>query len=398
MERNFNMKTVAVIGAGIAGLSAAYYLAQKNMLVSVYEQESWPAMQTSRANGGQLSVSNSETWNTWSNVNRGLRWMLRKDAPLLIRPGFSWHKFTWLSEFLWHTVSNNHVVNTKTTIDLGMKNRSLMAQLLEKEKIDFDYSTCGILHVYRDKKYFSQAQAVKELYNSKGVQWDILTAEQTLEREPALKSTKNILGSIWTADDSVGDMHVFCNQLTTILHEKYNVKFHFNKHIETADLLMDDYDIVVVANGVDAHRMAGYLQDQVNIYPVKGYSITIDLDKLGQALAPTVSLIDDQAKIVCSRLGNRLRVAGTAELNGYNRDITRSRIEPLLAWVHNNFPEINTQSYNQWACLRPMTPDMLPIVEHSRIEPRIWYHCGHGHLGWTTSLATAHGLAQAITD
>lgn len=392
------MKTVAVIGAGIAGLSAAYYLAQKNMLVSVYEQEPWPAMQTSRANGGQLSVSNSETWNTWGNVNRGLRWMLRKDAPLLIRPGLSWHKFTWLSEFLWHTLVNDHVSNTKSTIELGMKNRTLMTQLREKEQINFDYSHCGILHVYRDEKYFAQAQASQELYQASGVQWDILTPEQTLEREPALRSAKNILGSIWTADDSVGDMHKFCNELSFVLHEKYGVRFYFNHRIDAVDQLLSKHDLVVIANGVDAHRLAEYLQDPVNIYPVKGYSITVDLNTLSAAVAPRTSLIDEQTKIVCSRLGDRLRVAGTAELNGYNRDITRSRIEPLLNWVRNNFPEINTQSYNQWTCLRPMTPDMLPIVQPSKNEPRVWYHCGHGHLGWTTSLATAQALSRAIAE
>ena len=131
--------------------------------------------------------------------------------------------------------------------------------------------------------------------------------------------------------------------------------------------------------------------DDLCVYPVKGYSITIK----GHG-SPAVSLLDDEAKIVCSRLGDKLRIAGTAELAGHNQDITRSRITPLLKWVKNNFPSMDTSEYSQWACLRPMTPDMMPIVMKSKFNNRVYYHCGHGHLGWTTAPATALKLASLI--
>jgi D-amino-acid dehydrogenase len=140
--------------------------------------------------------------------------------------------------------------------------------------------------------------------------------------------------------------------------------------------------------------LAKSIGDSLPIYPVKGYSITIN--NVNPKLLPRTSLLDDQAKIVASPLGNRLRVAGTAELTGKNYDIRRDRIEPLLNWVHENLPQINTHDYQSWACLRPMTPDMMPIVRQSQTDSRVFYHTGHGHLGWTVSPATAKHLTHLI--
>jgi D-amino-acid dehydrogenase len=132
------------------------------------------------------------------------------------------------------------------------------------------------------------------------------------------------------------------------------------------------------------------------IYPVKGYSITIELDEESIKHAPTTSLLDDEAKIVTARLGNKLRIAGTAELDGENYDIRQDRITPLLDWVHTNFPKINTSNYSSWACLRPMTPNMLPIVSQSKNNKNVFYNTGHGHLGWTLAPATAKSVVNLI--
>lgn len=397
--RNYsNMKRVAVIGAGIAGVSAAYYLSRAGYSVTVFEQERYPAMQTSRANGGQISVSNSEVWNTWSNVGRGLQWMFRKDAPLLIRPTLSWHKATWLSQFLLATLSNNYARNTGKTIALGLKNRRLLADLLQEENIEFNYTQCGIMHIYRSDRYFGQALLAEEMYKANGCKWQMLDANKAIKIEPALNQDRSIVGAAWTEDDSVGDMHKFCIELSLILKFKYNVTFYFNNRVEKINDLTKEFDLVVIANGVDAHRFAKQNGDPVNIYPVKGYSITIDIDPVSRGYCPKVSLLDDQAKIVTSTLGNRLRVAGTAELDGYNRDIRRDRIEPLLNWVRETFPGIDVSNYNQWACLRPMTPDMMPVIRPSKKNNNVWYHCGHGHLGWTLSLATAQNLVEQINN
>ncbi len=386
-------KKVAVIGAGIAGITTAYYLAKKGYSVVVYDQERYPAMRTSFANGGQVSVSNSEVWTTWSNVKKGIRWMFKKDAPLLIRPRLDWAQWKWMAKFLYYTATGAYEENTKTTIKLGLQASNLYKEIGIEENLSFDQSPSGILHFYKDPAYFENAKQAQAIYQNNGVAWDILGPMQTKALDKNIDGIKDIIGGAWTWHDWTGDIHKFCYQLSNILEKKYGVVFHYNwkiNHLEEVSF----YDAVVVANGVGSEKLANSIGDSLGIYPVKGYSITIN--NVDPKHLPTVSLLDDQAKIVTSTLGNRFRVAGTAELAGENYDIRRDRIQPLLDWVHENFPNINTHDYTQWACLRPMTPNMLPVVKQSKKNARVFYHAGHGHLGWTLSPATAKQISELI--
>ena len=390
------MTKIAIIGAGIAGLLPAYYLAKKGYYVSVYEQESYPAMRTSYANGGQISVSNSEVWTTWSNVVKGLKWMLRKDAPLLIRPSLDFDKAIWLAKFLHNTANNDATRRTIETIRLGIESRRLYQEIIDNEKIEFDQSKCGILHFYKDKQYFDNAKQIRDLYESNGCEWKIVNKEEILDIEPNLKYAHGIIGGAWTPSDWTGDIHKFCVELVKILKNKYNVHFVFDKKITNLDDLIQDK--IIIANGIGSVSLARTISETLPIYPVKGYSITISPEDVkSYESLPTVSLLDDQSKIVTSKLGTRLRIAGTAELAGENYDIRRDRIEPLLKWVENNLPQVDRKNYSQWSCLRPMTPDMMPIVRKSRV-PNIYYHVGHGHLGWTVSPATGKILSNLIEN
>lgn len=389
-------KSVAVIGAGITGILAAYYLARAGHKVTVLEQERHPAMRTSFANGGQVSVSNSEVWTTWSNVKKGIGWMFKKDAPLLIRPVPSIDKIKWMAKFLWHTVKGEHARNTAETIRLGMRSRHLYKDIIAEEGLAFDQSYCGILHFYKDPQYLQNAHDVKGLYNAGGCEWDMLTPLQTTSMDPALEDLEDIVGGAWTPSDWTGDIHKFCIELSNVLEKKYGVDFVFDFEVNKISLdLFETFDTVVVSAGVGSVKIAQMFGDSLPIYPVKGYSITINVREQDMRYVPKVSLLDDQAKIVTSTLGNRFRVAGTAELTGENYDIRRDRIEPLLNWVHENFPNIDTSNYSSWACLRPMTPNMMPIVSKSK-TPNVYYHTGHGHLGWTLSPATAKELVRLV--
>lgn len=393
------MKKIAVIGAGIAGLTTAYYLAREGYQVVVYEQERYPAMKTSFANGGQVSVSNSEVWTTWSNVKKGVKWMFKKDAPLLIRPRLDWAQWKWMAKFLYYTASGVYEENTKTTIKLGIEASKLYKEIGVEEKLSYNQSPSGILHFYKDPAYFESAKQAQSIYQSNGVAWDILEPMQTIALDRTLDSIEGIVGGAWTWHDWTGDIHKFCYQLSSILEEKYNVVFRFNDKIESSydlEILEDCFDSIVIAAGVGSEKLANKVGDSLGIYPVKGYSITIN--NVDKKYLPTVSLLDDQAKIVTSSLGNRFRVAGTAELTGENYDIRRDRIQPLLDWVHTNFPNINTHDYTQWACLRPMTPNMLPVVRQSKKNKKVFYHAGHGHLGWTLSPATAKQVVELIKN
>ena len=387
---------IAIIGAGIAGVIPAYFLSKNGHDVTIYEQERYAAMRTSYANGGQVSVSNSEVWNTWANVQKGLKWMLKKDAPLLIHPSLDFDKIKWMTKFLVNTAANVYKKNTIDTIKLGLESRVLYQQIIDEENLEFDQTNSGILHFYKDAKYLDKAFDVKDLYESNGVEFRmIVNRDDILAYEPKLKDVKDLIGAAWTSEDWTGDIHKFCKSLLDVIRLKYNGRVSFNHSIINPRTLLDNYDKVIIAAGSESVELGEVIADPIDVYPVKGYSITIEVDDI--SLLPKTSLLDDQAKIVTSTLGNRLRVAGTAELCGYNRDITRSRIEPLLNWVNENFPSIDTSCYSSWACLRPMTPNMMPIVRETKVK-NIYYHTGHGHLGWTISPATANNLVQLIEN
>lgn len=388
-------KSVAVIGAGIAGITASYYLTKKGFDVTVFDRESYPAMACSYANGGQISVSNSQTWNSWSNVLKGIKWLGKKDAPLLLRPSLDWDKAKWLAKFLYHTANNEWARNTAETIRMGIEARHLYNQLEQDEGIQYERLNKGILHIYKNKKYFEEALLLKELYEGNGCEWQIVDSDKLLDVEPNLECVKDLVGGIYTPSDWTGDIHKFCISMYEVLKTKYSVRFFFNKSINTIDGF--PYHNIVIANGSDARHLSKVIGDRLPIYPVKGYSITINLDNpKSRAHAPNVSLLDDEAKIVSSRFSNSLRVAGTAEITGDNWDIRKDRIQPLLNWVQANFPLVDTSDYKSWACLRPMTPNMMPIVKQSTKEPNVYYHAGHGHLGWTLAPYTAKKLVDLI--
>ena len=386
---------IAVIGAGITGITTAYYLAKAGYTVSVYERESGPAQKTSFANGGQISVSNSEVWTTWSNVLKGIKWLGQKDAPLLIRRDTlisDPDRISWLIKFLYYTATNSYYHNTVETIRMGLESKLLYNKIMNDEYIKFDYSKSGILHFYKDKRYFKAAIKAKDIYESNSLGWNILEPKQVKSLDPALEDIDDIIGGAWTPSDSTGDIYKFCVELEKILKEKYQVNFYYNHNIEK--VLIDGYDRVVVTGGVGSVKLAQSIGDDLPIYPVKGYSITIN--NVDPKYLPKVSLLDDQAKIVTSSLGNRFRVAGTAELAGENYDIRPDRIEPLLNWVRVNFPKIDIGDYSSWACLRPMTPNMLPITKKSDKNSKVYYNTGHGHLGWTLAPYTAEKIVNLI--
>jgi D-amino-acid dehydrogenase len=386
-------KNVAVIGAGVIGITTAYYLAKAGHKVTVYEQEPHPAMRTSFANGGQISVSNSEVWTTWSNVKKGIKWLFKKDAPLLIRPRLDYNQWKWIIKFLYNTVTNQYEKNTSETIRMGLEASKLYKEIIREEKLKFDQSDCGIFHFYKDATYWSNAQQAIELYNKNGLVRETVDISSINKIDPALRDIKNIVGASLTPSDWTGDIHKFCIELEKVLKSKYGVTFNYNwkiNHIEEVSF----YDSVVISNGVGSSALAKTVGDTIDVYPVKGYSITIN--NVDPKYLPKVSLLDDQAKIVTSTLGNRFRVAGTAEITGENYDIRYDRVKPLLDWVHTNFPNINTHDYSSWACLRPMTPNMMPITKQSDKNSKVYYNTGHGHLGWTLAPYTAKSIAERI--
>jgi D-amino-acid dehydrogenase len=388
------MHKIAIVGAGITGITTAYYLAKKGYRIDVYDNEPHPAMKCSYANGGQISVSNSEVWNTWGNVIKGVKWMFRKDAPLLIRPSLDIDKAVWLGKFLYHTFKGSYYENTAKTIHMGLESRKLYDEIINETGVLFDKSNSGILHIYKDPQYWEAAIKAQQIYHDNNCEWELLEPEQIAKLEPHLSSMQNIIGGSWTKSDWVGDIHKFCYNLSTVL-QSMGVTFIHDYHLESISEITH-YDKIIVCSGVGSVKLAKSVGDKLPIYPVKGYSITIN--NLSRTKIPHVSLLDDQAKIVTSTLDDRLRVAGTAEFAGENYDIRKDRIQPLLNWVHENLPDVNTHDYSSWACLRPMTPNMIPITKRSDKHPKVYYNTGHGHLGWTLAPHTAKLVSEMIKD
>ncbi|MEM5329282.1 D-amino acid dehydrogenase [Paraburkholderia sp. JHI2823] len=402
------MSRIAIIGAGITGVTTAYALAKRGFRVAVFERHRYSAMETSFANGGQLSASNAEVWNSAATVLKGLRWMLTRDAPLLVNPLPGWHKYTWMAEFLRQIP--NYRANTLETVRLAIAAREHLFDTARKEGIEFDLEQRGILHIYKDRKSFDTASKVNAILNEGGLDRRPVTAAEIRQIEPALEGA--FFGGFFTPSDSTGDIHKFTRGLANAC-VRLGVEFHYDTQIDAIRRGSDGaftlstleqgnshdeaFDRIVVCAGVNSRAFASMLGDHVNVYPVKGYSITVCLDdEISQRAAPWVSLLDESAKIVTSRLGaDRFRVAGTAEINGFNRDIRADRVAPLVEWTRSLFPQINTSRVIPWAGLRPMLPSMLPKVGRGRM-PGVFYNTGHGHLGWTLSAATAENVAALI--
>jgi D-amino-acid dehydrogenase len=402
------MTRVAVIGAGITGVTTASSLMDRGHDVTLFDRNRYAAMQTSFANGGQLSASNAETWNRWSTVFKGMKWMLTRGAPLLVNPKPSWHKYSWMAEFIGSIPQYRD--NTVQTTHMAIAARGLLKEKAARHGFDFDCEDRGILHIYTSKAEFDHATEVNRLLAQGGLQRRAVTPEEVRQIEPAL--TGRFHGGYYTESDFTGDIHRYTTGLAKAI-EKDGATLRFGTDVDSirptdsgvqitwsrnSESQTDDFDAIVVCAGVESRRIAAGLGDRVNVYPVKGYSITVRLDdEDSQRAAPWISLLDDEAKIVTSRLGkDRFRIAGTAEFNGYNLDIRDDRVRPLVKWCEHFFPGVSTEHAIPWAGLRPMMPNMMPKVEQGR-HPRVFYNTGHGHLGWTLSAVTAEMIAEKVS-
>ena len=407
-------KTIAVVGGGITGVTTAYALVKRGFTVTLFERHRYAAMETSFANGGQLSASNAEVWTHWSTILKGLKWMLNRNAPLLVNPAPTWHKLSWFAEFI--AAMPHYERNTIATARMAVAARQHLFTWAQQEGIDFDLKRQGILHIYRDKKGFDHAGRVSQMLAKGGLPRRAVTSQEMKFIEPTLAGS--FYGGYFTESDSTGDIHKFTYGLAAAA-ERLGVRTLYGQDVKSVQSngqtavvtvaqvndasnqgtsnSVHTFDNIVICAGVASRDFAAQLGDRVNIYPVKGYSITVNLnDEQSRASAPNVSLLDDETKLFTSRLGvNRFRVAGTAEFNGVDYDIRADRIAPLINWVAQCFPNIDTRSVVPWAGLRPMMPNMMPRIGRGRAA-NVFYNTGHGHLGWTLSAITADMVGDVM--
>ncbi len=403
---------VLVLGAGVIGTTTAWYLAGQGHEVALLDRREGPGLETSFANGGQISACHAEPWANPEAPAKILRWIWRDDAPLLFRLRMDPAQWAWGLRFLLECLPSRTRRNMGDIVRLALYSRASLEALRAATALAYDQRELGILHYYTDEDEFAQAVEAAALMRGHGLDRDVKTVAQAVAIEPALAAARDrIVGATYTASDESGDAHLFTVRLAarafargvTFLGERTVERIVASAgriaHVQARDARGAperlEADAYVLALGAHSPRAARGLGLDIPVYPAKGYSATVAVADRGRA--PCVSLTDDGAKIVISRLGERLRIAGTAELSGYSTALNPVRCEALIRRVRDLFP--GAADYDRaefWAGLRPSTPSNVPLVGRTRY-PDLFLNTGHGTLGWTMACGSGRALADIIS-
>jgi D-amino-acid dehydrogenase len=401
---------IVVLGAGVVGVSAAWYLADAGHEVVVVERQPGAGMETSFANGGQISAGHAEPWAQPSVLPKVLRWLGREDAPLLFRPRADWAQWAWGLRFLLECLPGRFERNCRALAGLAAYSRACLQTLRERTALKYDYLGKGILHIATRARDFERLARHAEAMRPLGILRRVLPAAECLKLEPALAhSTDPIAGGAYTPEDESGDAHRFTRELARLAAER-GVRFRYDTALESLEAAGDRVvalhvaggerlcgDAYVVSLGSYSAPMLRPLGIGIPVYPLKGYSITLPLGPAEQAAAPRVSLTDEAHKIVISRLGERLRAAGTAELTGYDTSINAVRCTAILHRIRQLFPQLGAMGTVQnWAGLRPATPSNVPVIGGTRFK-NLFLNTGHGTLGWTLACGSGRALADIVS-
>ena len=397
---------VLVLGAGVIGVTTAWFLSKSGHDVTVLDRCDAAGMETSFANGGQISVSHAEPWANPSAPLKVLKWLAREDAPLLFRLRPDLRQWLWGLAFLRECTPARTRRNIRQIVNLGLYSRATLQSLRAETGIAYDHLTRGILHFYTSQSELDAALEPARLMREHGCDLEMIGPDRCVEIEPALKSARHLLvgGSMTTCDES-GDAHKFTRELARLAGQR-GVRFLFGQRIESLlregdrisgvqlDSGVRTADAYVVAMGAYSPLLTRRIGIELSIYPAKGYSATVPV--ADPARAYSVSLTDDEYKLVFSRLGDRLRIAGTAELNGYSTGLNEVRCRALLRRTESLFPgagDINRAQF--WTGLRPATPSNVPYIGATRY-PNLFLNTGHGTLGWTHACGSARALADIV--
>jgi len=402
---------VIVLGAGVVGTATAWYLAQAGHEVEVVERREGPGLETSFANGGQVSVCHAEPWAGPGAPLKILRWLSRDDAPLLFRLRMDPAQWAWGLRFLLECTAWRARDNIGQILAMAFHSRAMLRELRAQTGLSYDESARGILHYYTDRAELEGAREATALMQRLGLDRMEKTVEEAVAIEPALAhAAPRLVGATWTPSDESGDAYLFTTRLAGLAEAK-GVRFLAGREIRGLRATPEKVagvvvagpggeetlaaDAFVVALGSYSGLLTRPLGIELPIYPAKGYSATVAVARADRA--PRVSLTDDEAKIVISRLGERLRIAGTAELSGWSTDLNPVRCEALVRRASAFFPEAGEWGApTYWAGLRPATPSNVPLVGATRI-PNLWLNTGHGTLGWTMACGSGAAIADLVS-
>jgi D-amino-acid dehydrogenase len=401
---------IIVLGAGVIGVTSAWYLAAAGHEVAVVERRDAAGLETSFANGGQISAGHAEPWAKPSVVPKLLSWLGREDAPLLFRPRADRAQWEWGLRFLLECFPGRFQRHSRTLAGLAMHSRECLRALRAQLGIRYDHLERGILQFATNERDLEALTRHAEATQALGIRRQVKSAGECFALEPALRDSRDrVLGGVYNPSDESGDAYRFTAELARHAARR-GVGFRFGSGVTAIEaaggqvngIRLHDgetlaADAYVVSLGSYSPLLLAPLGIRIPVYPLKGYSITLPLGPKEAAAAPSVSLTDEAFKIVISRLGNRLRAAGTAELTGYDTSVNPARCAAIANRVRDLFPALSgVSAVDNWSGLRPATPNNVPVIGRTRLK-NLFLNTGHGTLGWTLACGSASVLADLMS-
>lgn len=397
---------ILVLGAGVIGTTTAYYLARDGHEVTVIDRQPGPALETSFANAGEISPGYASPWAGPGIPQKAVKWLMMAHPPLILRASLDPAMIEWGLRMLANCTSNAYAINKARMVRIAEYSRDMLIALRAETPIAYDERMQGTLQLFREQKQVDAAHKDIEVLEQYGVPYQVLDRAGCIAAEPGLaNSTANIAGGLRLPHDETGDCFIFTNKLAEMA-KALGVDFRFNTNIEGIEQQGDRItgvrtdagtltaDHYVLAMGSFTPLMAKTLGLKLPIYPVKGYSITAPISDAEKA--PVSTVLDESYKIAITRLGDRIRVGGMAELSGYNTRLSPKRRETLAYCVNDLFPGAgDTEAASFWTGMRPMTPDGTPVLGRGK-QTNLFINAGHGTLGWTMACGSGRAIADLI--
>lgn len=396
---------IIILGAGVIGVTSAWYLARAGHEVTVIDRQSGAALETSFANAGEVSPGYSSPWAAPGIPQKALKWLFMEHAPLIVRPTIDPATVRWMLSMLRNCTKARYTRNKGRMVRIAEYSRDCLIALREETGIQYDQRTQGTLEVFRSQKQIDNIGKDVEVLKAGGVPFEILDAAGCARAEPGIDASK-IVGGLRLPNDETGDCYKFTVALAGHA-EALGVKFVYNtdirrlryegQRVTAVETGHGDYqaDIFIGALGSYTPKLVKPLGLDLPVYPVKGYSITVPIIKA--ARAPVSTVMDETYKVAITRLGDRIRIGGMAEIARFSTDLPPARQATLTHSVEDLFGGAGDQTQAKfWSGLRPMTPDGTPVIGRTRYD-NLWLNTGHGTLGWTMSCGSARILADMIS-
>ncbi|HEY4249682.1 MAG TPA: D-amino acid dehydrogenase [Roseomonas sp.] len=398
---------VVVLGSGVVGVASAWYLAKAGHEVTVLDRQPAPGMETSFANAGQVSFGYSSPWAGPGIPLKALKWLMMRNRPLVVWPLLDGRLYSWVAQMLANCTEAAYARNKARMVRVADYSRQMLAELRAETGIEYDGRERGTLQLFRTQKQLDHIDGDTRVLAQFGVPFDVLDPAGCIDQEPALKHVRGLfVGGLRLPQDETGDAHVFTQRLAALAAAR-GVVFRQNVSVQGFETAGDTITAIVTDQGrvsADAYvcalgsfstAMLKTIGVRIPVYPVKGYSLTLPVrDEDG---APVSTVMDETFKIAITRLGDRIRVGGTAELAGFSTRLREPRRQTLVRSLTDCFPRGGDPAEASfWAGLRPMTPDGTPIIGPTRYR-NLHLNTGHGTLGWTMACGSGRLLADLVS-